>query len=375
LIIIELFRLDKLSTQLHTACMNVFDAASHSDPYPYYLQLRESAGCVWDETLNVWLLSSAQAVEVALSHAALRVRPPGEPVPVHLLGTPLADVFTRLIRMSDGALQQSTRALVKDRIPAFDSTLISSLVAQTCKELHGRSINDALRRLPVMVIGRLLGWSIADSQVDAVLAFIRALSPNALPEVVAQASDAVARLLANLGETDAVLATNCLGLMQQSSDACAALLGLVMKHSVAKAAHRQFMVGGTEATRCYVREIARWDAPIQNTRRWAVEPLQLCGHNIAQGQALVLLLASANRDSALNPLPDNFNPQRQQSRMLTFGSGTHSCIGEEIAINLVAACADFLWAGSRFDHKNWQSSRYLSLPNARIPVFEGELSW
>ncbi|MDP2379519.1 MAG: cytochrome P450, partial [Pseudohongiella sp.] len=59
-----------------------------------------------------------------------------------------------------------------------------------------------------------------------------------------------------------------------------------------------------------------------------------------------LLLASGNRDEALNLQPDDFDPQRSGGRSLGFGDGAHACPGAAIAIEIVAACAVWIRAVS-----------------------------
>src|SRR5206468_3262718 len=58
----------------------------------------------------------------------------------------------------------------------------------------------------------------------------------------------------------------------------------------------------------FVREVARHDSPVHNTRRFAASTITLHGKDIREGQALLVLLAAANRDPAVNPDPDVFRP-------------------------------------------------------------------
>ncbi|MGH8821489.1 MAG: cytochrome P450, partial [Rhodoferax sp.] len=118
-----------------------------------------------------------------------------------------------------------------------------------------------------------------------------------------------------------------------------------------------------------VAEIVRWDAPVQNTRRFAAQDLVLCGVSIRAGEGLLLVLASANRDAALNPRPDRFELQRAQRHSLTFGAGVHACPAEQIAIEMVAACLDTIRAEGGFDSYFGCVTGYRPLPNVRVPVF------
>ena len=108
---------------------------------------------------------------------------------------------------------------------------------------------------------------------------------------------------------DTVQSANRIAMMQQSLDATAGLVG----NTVRLLRDRPELAAGApplETWRAIVAEVARWDAPVQNTRRFAAADLTLAGQAIAQGQGVLLLLASANRDQALNRDPDVFDPAR-----------------------------------------------------------------
>ena len=60
--------------------------------------------------------------------------------------------------------------------------------------------------------------------------------------------------------------------------------------------------------------------------------------HIPQGDTMMLLLAAANRDPAVNERPDEFDPDRPSIRHLAFGLGPHFCLGAPLA-RLEAAVA------------------------------------
>jgi cytochrome P450 len=86
------------------------------------------------------------------------------------------------------------------------------------------------------------------------------------------------------------------------------------------------------ALNAFIREVARHDAPIQNTRRFTVAAFHYDGHEVQPGRQVLLLLAAANRDPAANPQPHQFLPQRVQPQLFTFSTGAHRCPGEVLAI-------------------------------------------
>ena len=68
-------------------------AVTHPDPYPYYAELVATRPFYKDELQGYWVASSAEAVTAALMSDRLRVRPPGEPVPPALRGSPAGEIF------------------------------------------------------------------------------------------------------------------------------------------------------------------------------------------------------------------------------------------------------------------------------------------
>ncbi|MEV0621406.1 cytochrome P450 [Nonomuraea sp. NPDC050404] len=83
-------------------------------------------------------------------------------------------------------------------------------------------------------------------------------------------------------------------------------------------------------------EILRYDAPVHLTTRTAREELTVSGQTFAPGDAVIVLLASANRDPAAFPDPDRLDlgryaPGRRAGRHLSFGLGLHYCLGAPLA--------------------------------------------
>ena len=148
-----------------------------------------------------------------------------------------------------------------------------------------------------------------------------------------------------------------LATMQQALDATAGLIG----NSVLALREHPFLAG--HPLQEVVAEVARWNSPVQNTRRFAAQDLELGGQRIGKGQGILLLLASANRDPALNAEPDRLWPGRPQRRGLGFGLGIHACPGEALAIAIAAAALPEI-RGSMGVHTG-----YRPLPNARVPLF------
>jgi cytochrome P450 len=118
-----------------------------------------------------------------------------------------------------------------------------------------------------------------------------------------------------------------------------------------------------------VREVLRFDPPIQNTRRFLAAGGRVAGHEMAAGDAVLVVLAAANRDPLANFHPEVFDPLREDRRLFTFGVGPHACPGEQLAVTIATAgVAALLAAGLDVAPLAGRVS-YRSSANARIPLF------
>ncbi|HHC29612.1 MAG TPA: cytochrome P450, partial [Rhodobacterales bacterium] len=86
-----------------------------------------------------------------------------------------------------------------------------------------------------------------------------------------------------------------------------------------------------------VLETHRLQTPAQLLPRVVREAHERHGVRLAEGTPVFLALGSANRDPALHPDPDRFDPDRDLSQVLVFGRGRHSCIGRGLGEHLVTA--------------------------------------
>src|SRR5919106_6790980 len=78
-------------------------AVTHGDPYPYYAELAARRPLYRDDTLGLWVASSAATVTAVLTSDLVLVRPAAEPVPRSLVGSPAGAIFGQLVRMTNGA--------------------------------------------------------------------------------------------------------------------------------------------------------------------------------------------------------------------------------------------------------------------------------
>ncbi|WP_067689808.1 cytochrome P450 [Nocardia jejuensis] len=85
-----------------------------------------------------------------------------------------------------------------------------------------------------------------------------------------------------------------------------------------------------------VDEVLRYDAPVHLTTRTAHAEITVAGRTFAPGDAVIVMMAAANRDPAAFADPDRFDigrytPGRKTERHLSFGLGLHYCLGAPLA--------------------------------------------
>ncbi len=87
-----------------------------------------------------------------------------------------------------------------------------------------------------------------------------------------------------------------------------------------------------------VDELLRYEPPVQMTTRSAKRPTTLGGQRIEEGEGVVVLINSANRDPAVYEDPDRLDVTRYQDRSappprhLGFSLGIHYCLGAPLAM-------------------------------------------
>lgn len=110
-----------------------------------------------------------------------------------------------------------------------------------------------------------------------------------------------------------------------------------------------------------VEELLRYDGPVERaTLRFAATDLALGGQQIRRGEALAVVLGSANRDDAQFDQPDTLDLRRDNSRHLAFGYGVHYCVGAPLA---------------RMEGRIALTTLLRRLPNLRLAAPVEELTW
>jgi len=80
-----------------------------------------------------------------------------------------------------------------------------------------------------------------------------------------------------------------------------------------------------------VEEMLRYISPVTEFRRTANRDIELHGKLIREGDRVILVHASANRDDRVFADPERFDVSRNPNPHLAFGVGPHFCLGATLA--------------------------------------------
>ncbi|MFM9455095.1 cytochrome P450 [Streptomyces europaeiscabiei] len=111
-----------------------------------------------------------------------------------------------------------------------------------------------------------------------------------------------------------------------------ALIGTTLLHLLRDRPQWELLCAEPERIPAAVEEAARYDTALQGFRRVTTRPVTLAGTELPAGAPVFLSFGSANRDGSRHPNPDDFDITRPTaSRHLSFGFGTHTCPGSQLA--------------------------------------------
>jgi cholest-4-en-3-one 26-monooxygenase len=121
-----------------------------------------------------------------------------------------------------------------------------------------------------------------------------------------------------------------------------------------------------------VEELLRWVSPIKNMSRTVTREIAMHGQTMHEGDQVILMYPSANRDSTVFDDPDRFDVRRDPNPHLAFGFGPHFCMGASLArlelkvmfTELLHRLPDLHLAGEPFPRR---SSNFISGPET-MPV-------
>ncbi|WP_137890600.1 cytochrome P450 [Ramlibacter sp. 2FC] len=347
------------------------DAAFLADPYPAWRALREAGPIHWSEEFfgGAWLLTRHADVEAVLRDARFSAQRTGGWVNQaaaergELAG--FQKLFARALLFLDAPDHGRLRALLQ---PAFRPEALARLkpeIARIADELidglddadEFDFITQVARPLPVRVISTILGIQGADraevmAWSDDLAAFIGAPEPTHEQARRAQASllamtryfheqlaakrqapgdDLLSSLLraSERGEIrdEAELLAQCAMLLFAGHETTRNLLGNGLQALLSQPGQWALLQQDPALVPGAVRELLRYDSPVQYTGRRVTTDLMLHGQRLRRGDLVLALIGAANRDPARHERPEELDITRADPGALSFGSGVHVCLG------------------------------------------------
>src|SRR4051794_25054940 len=80
-----------------------------------------------------------------------------------------------------------------------------------------------------------------------------------------------------------------------------------------------------------IEELLRYEPPAPHVGRYVTRDVEFHGQTVPEGNAILFLIGSANRDDRKYPDGDRFDIHRTIGQHLTFGYGIHFCLGAALA--------------------------------------------
>jgi cytochrome P450 len=347
------------------------DAAFLANPYPVYQALREAGPIHWSEEFfgGAWLLTRHADVERVLRDARFSAARTGgwvtecEAQPGEL--SAFQKLFARAMLFVDAPDHTRIRKVLNTgfRLEALQALLphMEQVVTDLLDAVQHLSTFDFMQKvarpMPMQVIARMLGIEAAqhaDFAVwsDNLATFIGAPTPTHAQARRAQASLlAMARyfevlvaqrrtaprddLLGRLVQAEAAgkihgsteLLAQCAMLLFAGQETTRNLLCNGLHALLSHPAQWQRLQQAPELLPSAVRELLRYDSPVQYTGRRVVADVVLHGQALRRGDLVVPLIGAANRDPDRHPQPDVLDIEHRDGGSISFGSGPHVCIG------------------------------------------------
>jgi cytochrome P450 len=171
----------------------------------------------------------------------------------------------------------------------------------------------------------------AERAQEALFGMLRLLQPALEKRRAALGDDLLSRLVQaeaeGLVSAGPELLAQCVMLLFAGFETTRNLLGNGLHALLSHRTQWERLCRTPELLPAAVRELLRFDSPVQYTgRRVAVETV-LHGQVLRRGDLVLAMIASGNRDPAVYERPDELDIARPGKGPLSFGVGPHVCIG------------------------------------------------
>jgi cytochrome P450 len=386
-------------------------APPHPNPYPYYGRLAREQPVFRDEVNGWWVVASAAAVNEVLTSDFCLTRPPGETVPPALRAGPMAEIFGRLVRLRNDEARHRLKIAVAAAMRGLDPGTVADLARARAAELDAElglpldenKITRFMFALPVQVTAQLLGiprqrygdmmswlgnygvaaasagtgipapdaalFARGNQAAQALIDLVGTLKNN--PGASGPLLDALALEARRAGcDDEADIVANAIGYLVQGYAAIASLIGLTLLALARRPSLRTRVEADRALLREVIQEVLRCDPTTNSTLRFMARDGVIAGQEMQQGDMIIVLIAAANRDGALNGEPDRFDIARQDRKYLEFGAGAHTCPADKFAPLIAMIAIDHLLTRGIAFERLESSLSYAASGHIRTPLFK-----
>ncbi len=350
---------------------HLLDPEVLANPYPLFRRLRSEDPVHWDPFLHAWVVTRyPDVLEVLLNFSADRTPTPAQLDEMGLSSlNPIARVMVKQMLFMDAPAHTRLRGLsAKAFTPARMEELrghIQDIVNHLLDGIQAKGemdvIADLAEPLPAIVTAELLGvptkdhvqlkeWSADFAEMlgnfqhnperyPRVLKAVASLTDyfqNAIREQREHPREGLIHSLLTTeidGDrlTEEEVIANCIVTMVGGQETTTNLIGNGLLTLMRNPAEMEKLRGDSALIPSAVEEMLRYESPSQHTARMCPSDRQMGGKLIQKRQAVIAVMAAANRDPERFPDPDKFDVARKDNRHLAFGYAAHFCFGAPLA--------------------------------------------
>lgn len=371
----------------------LFLQSDTNNPYLIYKTMLEKHPVYWDEMNKIWAIYSYEDCISILKNPKAQI-PAINPKNEQKLNQYSLEIFNNLARLSNGIQHDIAREIATSLFSNINSVDINYIICQLIKNNLAENkidwVNSVCKRLPLLVLLKSFGFEKNDCDFisDKIEFFTKIMLPNKTKEQVKLINDYSEKfysivenhlfslafykpLLSKISEKHniqfdeiiPIVVSNLIGLCIQSFDAGRGILSNSFLQIV-----QNKNISDKITIEKSVIETLRFDPPIHNTRRIATEDFLIGENLIKKNDVILIILASANRDSVKFDNALNFDMERNNNNEnLTFGIGSHMCLAKHFSIYLATEALWFLFDQFKTITLLENNIQYEQMINARLP--------
>jgi pimeloyl-[acyl-carrier protein] synthase len=342
-----------------------------ANPYPLYHKLRTEDPVHWDRFLHTWVVTRyPDVLSVLHSFSADRTPTPEQLTAMGLSGlNPIAKVMVKQMLFMDAPAHTRLRGLASAAFTPRRVEVLREHIQEIADHLldqvqtRGRMdiIEDFAAPMPAIVTAEMLGVPTEDhSNLKKWSAdFAEMLgnfqhNPDRIPRVLESTNNLTTYFQAAIDKarqhpregliqafmnaeidgdrlTDEEIVANCIVTMVGGQETTTNLIGNGLLTLMRNPEQLAQLRDDSNLITSAVEELLRYESPSQHTGRIAREDVQIGGKEIRKGQAVMAIMAAANRDPERFPDPDRLILDRSDNKHLAFGWSSHFCFGAPLA--------------------------------------------